>query len=107
MRFCILVALVPCALLAQTSLPRAADQDDFRKLPPKFLLIQPAPQTLAVRHGEPRFVASLQKRCSIPLLRAPVPERDFDKMSIPAPPADKIDPKFVLPAPAVCEGWKP
>jgi hypothetical protein len=107
MRFCILIALVPCALLAQTSLPRAADQDNFRKLPPKFLLIQPDAPGVAVRHAEPSFVLKLVKKCSIPLLRAPLPERDIDKMPAPVPRADSIDPKFVLPAPAVCEDWKP
>ena len=107
MRFCILIALLPCALLAQTSPPRAADPEAFRKLPQRFLLIQPAAQATAVRHGEPRFVASLAKKCSIPLLRAPMPEGDFDKMSILVPRAESIDPKFVLAPPAVCEDWKP
>jgi hypothetical protein len=107
MRFCILVALVPCALLAQTSPPRPADQDNFRHLPPRLSLIQPAAQAAAVRRGEPSFVLTLVKKCSIPLLRAPVPERDIDKISVPVPRADKIDPKFLLTPPAVCEDWKP
>jgi len=107
MRYCLLVALVPCALLAQTSLPRAADRDNFRKLPPKFLLIQPAAPAAAVTHAEPSFVLTVVKKCSIPLLRVTLPEGDIDKMPVPVPPAESIDRKFVLPAPAVCEDRKP
>ena len=107
MRFCILVALVPCALLAQASPPRTLDPEAFRNLPRRFLLTQPAPHAAVVRYSWPRFVATPPAKCSIPLLRAPVPERDIDKMSVPVPSADKIDPKFAVPAPAVCEDWKP
>ena len=107
MRFCILIALVPCALLAQASPPRTLDPEAFRQLPRRFLLIQPAPHSAVVRYRWPRMVATLAKKCSIPLLRAPVPDRDIDKMSVPVPGVGSIDPKFVLPPPAVCKDWKP
>jgi hypothetical protein len=68
MRFCILVALVPCALLAQTSLPRAMDQDDFRKLPSEVLVdpagsTRPSPYATASPASSPRYRRSVRFRC--------------------------------------------
>jgi hypothetical protein len=119
MRICILVALLPCALLAQTSPPQPAGRDTFRKLPPRLDWIQPGahmppgevaarlfPSPAASRHSGDAM-AMLPKVCSIPLLRAAMPTGTTDRMSVPTPPTDSIDPRFVLAAPPVCEERKP
>jgi len=98
MRVWILVALLPCALLAQTSPPRPANQGAFEKLP----LVSP----VAIRPGDSVTVAASSGVCSIPLLRVPIPKGVMDRMSVPTPPADSIDRMPVL-TPAVCEDWKP
>jgi hypothetical protein len=115
MRYSLLIALVPCALLAQTSAPPAADGSALRKLPQQLKWFQPAGQASAsplaapanARAGEPRMAFAMVTKCSIPLLRAPMSRGVVDRMAIPEPPVESIDPKFVLPAPAVCEDWKP
>ena len=99
MRVWILVALLPCALLAQTSPPRPANQGAFEKLP----LVSP----VAIRPGDSVTVAASSGVCSIPLLRVPMAKGSIDRMSVPTPPGEAIDPKFILPPPAVCEAWKP
>jgi hypothetical protein len=115
MRYSLLVALVPCALLAQTA---PADGNAFQKLPPRLDWIQSnghSPQgTWSGRwfgsHGSARrgdALAMAPERCAIPLLRAPMPEGITDRMALPARPSDSIDPRFVLPAPPVCEERKP
>ncbi len=119
MRIWVLVALLPSALLAQTSPPRPANQGVFEKLPQRLDWL-PAGTQLAQRAGRmpglvsPGLVlpgrgaalAMLPKACSIPLLRAPVPESVADRMSVPTPSGKAIDPKFILPPPAVCEEWE-
>lgn len=115
MRFCILIALVPCALLAQTA---PADGNAFQKLPPRLEWIESgghSPQGAwdgrwfgshpSARRGG--VFAMAPERCAIPLLRAPVPEGVTDRMAMPPRPSDAIDPQFILPAPAVCEERKP
>src|SRR5208283_3864781 len=117
MRICILVVLLPCALLAQTSPPQAAGPEAFQKLPQRLDWLQPDAQQLqgdlaarlfpapaAARHRG-GAMAMLPKACSVPLLRAPIPKCKMDRMAVPAPPAESIDPKFVMPAPRVCEDW--
>jgi len=113
-----ILALLPCALLAQTSPPRPADQNAFRKLPQRLDWLQaaaPAPQSEWKRgFASPRLVlpggsvtvAASSGKCSIPLLRAPIPKGVIDRMSVPTPPADSIDHMPIL-TPAVCEAWKP
>ncbi len=104
MRYCILIALLPCALLAQISPARPADQDAFKKLPQRLAWLQPgapSPQT------QWKTVVQLPGVCSIPLLRAPIPKGVVDRMPLLVPHGDAIDPKFILPTPPVCEAWKP
>jgi hypothetical protein len=118
MRVWILVALLPCALLAQTSPPRPADRDAFKKLPQRLDWLRPgthSPQSLssvrlftspaATGPGAVAFVM-VPRVCSIPLLRVPIPKGFIDRMSVPAPGKD-FDPKFTLPTPAVCEDREP
>jgi hypothetical protein len=119
MRVCILIALLPCALLAQTSPPRPADQDAFKKLPQRLDWVQPgthSPQSEWKMRwfGSPGAVlpsgsafATLSGVCSIPLLRAPIPKGFSDRISVPTLPGKDFDPKFTLPTPAVCEERKP
>ncbi|MGB9454763.1 MAG: hypothetical protein WCB12_01885 [Bryobacteraceae bacterium] len=119
MRVWILIALLPGALLAQTSPPRPADQNGFEKLPQRLDWLQPgahSPQGawrmpgfaspgLVLHDGNPAL-AMLPKVCSIPLLRVPMAKGSIDRMSVPTPPGKAIDPKFILPIPPVCEDWK-
>jgi hypothetical protein len=117
MRAWILIALLPCALLAQTTPPRTADQDAFKKLPQRLDWLQPGTQSPQNQSSVQLFVsppttrpgggalATLSGVCSIPLLRAPIPKGFTDRMSVPAPSADSIDPMPIL-TPAVCEDWK-
>ncbi|MGO9229933.1 MAG: hypothetical protein ACLQKA_12110 [Bryobacteraceae bacterium] len=115
MRICILVALLPCALLAQTSPPQTAGPEAFQKLPQRLDWLQPGAQQfqgdLAARlfpapaRHRGGAMAMLPKVCSIPLLRAPIPKGKMDRMAVTAPPAESIDPQFVVPAPPVCEDW--
>jgi hypothetical protein len=113
MRFCILIALLPCALAAQTATAPAADENAFRRLPERLDSILAGAQfaqiesTATARHGWTRFVATLPGKCSIPLLRAAVPEGVIYRMPLAIKPTDANDPKFVLPAPRVCEERRP
>jgi hypothetical protein len=115
-----ILALLPCALLAQTSPSRAADQNAFRKLPQRLDRLQPGTEPPKSESSVQLFVSASNVRpsnsvivgemlpnvCSIPLLRAPIPKGFIDRMSVPAPPADSIDHMPIL-TPAVCEDWKP
>ena len=113
-----ILALLPCALLAQTSPPRPVDRDAFQKLPQRLDWLQPAapaPQSewkrgfvspRLVLPGASVTVAASSGVCSIPLLRVPIPKGVMDRMSVPTPPADSIDRMPIL-TPAVCEDWKP
>jgi hypothetical protein len=103
MRIWILAVLLPAGLLAQTSPPRAANQDAFRRLPARVDWFQPG--THSPQSG-PKMAAVAPGVCSIPLLRVPVPKGAIDRMPLPGLPDASIDPKFVLPAPPVCEAWK-
>jgi hypothetical protein len=118
-RFSILGALLPCALLAQTSPPRPAAQDAFQKLPQRFDWVQASPQPQrgwqaqtfaspsAVVPGWTVAMAAIPAVCSIPLLHAPIPESFSDQMSVPTQAGKDFDPKFILTAPPVCEDRKP
>jgi len=119
-RFCILITLLPCALLAQTSPPKPADPNVFQKLPQRLDWLRfcaHSPQNGWEWHvyASPSFqlpgggaeVTTMSRSCAIPLLRAPIPKSFSDRMSVPAPPGDAIDPKFVLPTPPVCGERKP
>jgi len=114
-----ILALLPCALLAQTSPPRSADQNAFQKLPQRLDSLQPGTQRAQsewkkrgfvspklVWPGSSVTVSASSSVCSIPLLRASIPKGFIDRMSVPAPPADSIDHMPIL-TPPVCEGWKP
>ncbi|MFY9726105.1 MAG: hypothetical protein WB579_03655 [Bryobacteraceae bacterium] len=120
MRVWILIALLPGALLAQTSPPRGADQNAFEKPPQRLDWLQSGTHSPQRAWKMPGFVpaglvlpgrgtalAMLPKACSIPLLRVPMAKDSIDRMSVPPPPGKVIDPKFILPPPLVCEDWKP
>ena len=121
MRVWILMAFLPCALLAQTSPPRLADRDAFRKLPQRLDWLQVGTPSAQNESGAQLFASASNVRpgyivfvgevlpdvCSIPLLRAPIPEGVFDRMSVPRPLGRDLDPKFTLPTPPVCEASKP
>jgi hypothetical protein len=106
-------------LLAQTSPPRPADPNVFRKLPQRFDWVQAAPQPQrglqaqtfaspsAVVPGWTVAMAAIPAACSIPLLRAPIPEGFSDRISVPTQAGKDFDPKFILTAPPVCEDRKP
>ncbi|MGA2273598.1 MAG: hypothetical protein ABSH00_08585 [Bryobacteraceae bacterium] len=115
----ILIALLPCGLLAQTSPPQPADRGAFQKLPQHLDWLQPSAQTPqsqwmlrpfgssgAVLPGGGVALAALPRVCSIPLLRAPLPKGVIDRMPVPVPPADSIDHMPVL-RPAICADRKP
>jgi hypothetical protein len=112
MRFCILITLLPCALASQTA-TAPADGNAFRRLPERLDSILAGAQVArnewaaTVRHGGTRFMATLPGKCSIPLLRAAVPEGFVDPMPLAIGPEGSIDPKFLLPAPRVCEERRP
>jgi len=114
-----ILALLPCALLAQTSPPRPAGRNAFRKLPQRLDSLLPGSQPpnrassvqlfVSAAGARPGVVVALMSSasvCSIPLLRVPVPEGAFDRMSVPAPPADSID-HMPVQTPAVCQDPKP
>ena len=120
MRLWVLLALLPCALPAQSAPPGPGDGDVFHRLQQRLDWFQPAahppegawkarvdrPAGKALpAGGVVLFTAS--GVCSIPLLRVPVDEGFVDPMSMAMPPRSAIDPKFALPAPPVCEAWKP
>jgi hypothetical protein len=135
MRVWILVSLLPCALLAQTSYfptlaarppalpnspPRPADQEVLQKLQQRLDWFQPGTHTpqgdwrvrlfapdSASLPGGAVAVNTPSKACSIPLVRVTIAPGAVDHMSLPTPPGKDFDPKFVLPAPPVCEAWKP
>lgn len=113
MRFYILITLLPCALAAQMATAPAADGNAFRKMPERLDSIRAGAQlarnesAATVRPGGTRFVATLPEKCSIPLLRARVPEGVSYSMPFAMKPTDAIDPKFLLPAPKVCEERRP
>lgn len=120
MRIWILAALLPCALLAQTSPPRPADRDAFKKLPQRLdwlKFVAHSPQSGWEWHeywspavglpGGGAEVSTRSRSCSIPLLRAAIPKGTFDHISAPNPSGKDIDPKFILPTPPVCEDRKP
>ena len=119
MRTWILIALLPGALLAQTSPPHPPDQNAFEKLPrldwlqsgthsPQRAWKMPGfvPPGL-VLPGRGTALAMLPGKCSIPLLRVPIAKGFSDRMFLQTPPGKAIDPKFILPPPPVCEAWKP
>ena len=120
MRYCILIALLPCAVLAQTSPPRPADAKAFQKLPQRLDWVQlgarsPQGQWPIYLYRSPSTVqfgggdapATLCGTCSIPLLHVPIPKNFVDRMSVPSQSGKDFDPKFTLPTPAVCEEQKP
>ncbi|MGB7758464.1 MAG: hypothetical protein WBL61_01470 [Bryobacteraceae bacterium] len=120
MRVSILIALLPCALLAQTSPPRPANQDVLKNLQQRLDWFQPgvhSPQSGWEWHvywspsvelpGAGVAVATIPGTCSIPLLRAPIPKGFTDRMPLPRLPGDTIDPKMLLPTPSVCGERKP
>lgn len=122
MRVWICFALLPCALLAQTSPPRPADQDVLKRLQQRLDWFHPSvhppqsdwkarlfgsPQSAGLLAGGVAAVTTPPRTCSIPLLRVPMAEGIVDRMSLPMPPGKDFDPKFVLPTPPVCEAWKP
>jgi hypothetical protein len=113
MRFYILITLLPCALAAQTATAPAAQGNAFRRLPERLNSILAGAQfaqnesAAIVRHGGTRFMATLPGKCSIPLLRVGVPDGVIDPMPLAIGPEASIDPKFVLPAPRVCEERRP
>jgi hypothetical protein len=125
MRICVLITLLPCTLLAQTSDAPPADRGVLRHPQHWFHIgthslrmdstVRIFPEQVGdLLHHFPASrppgavaVNTPPKTCSIPLLRVPMAQGTVDRISVPRPPGKDVDPKFSLPAPPVCEAWKP